>query len=321
VTPKSGRKRSISQSKLDNFTPNGTASESLLCAGGTLSVAPVTKKRRSASLSAKRKSSASAKRGRKPGSTPKKTPKGSSAKKSKKVKKERKTSKSFSSPTTPKSPLATSNSLYGSAVTPTVQPLTKSPRSKASALKVLNKAKKFKQMDLKKNVMRKKDLTPEELAALKEIKERERKKKADEEKRKREEERLRKEEERRRREEEKKERKEEVKKEREEERRRLREERMNKKLRELEWLKPREDLTCEDSLVRFTDILCQLLFLTQTFGFHWITDSSSCFAAAVTEGPCCEDHAASGFVWQCCHGGGIPESIWAAIQLERGHKQ
>ena len=251
VTPKSGRKRSLSQSKLENFsTPNGATSDSLLCAGGTLSIAPVTKKRRS---SGKKKSSTVAKRGRKSGTSAAKTPKGSSAKKPKKVKRERKSSKSFGSPTTPKSPLA-SNTLYSSAVTPGAAPLTKSPRSKTSALKVLNKAKKFKQMDLKKNVVRKKDLSPEELAALKEVKERERKKKAEEEKKKREEEKMRREEERKRREEEKRERKEEVRKEREEERRRVREERIKMKMLELEWLKPREDLSCEDSLVRLVYI-------------------------------------------------------------------
>ena len=269
VTPRTGRKRSVSQSKLENFnTPNGTASNSIM--SPSTMVPSGTKKSRPSSLSAKKSTPRSNKKGKKRGSVSSKkaTPTSAKGKKNKKKpKKGKKMSKSASTPATLKSPPITlksssstpkshsvaavpQNQNFPAVTPPPLSPShpTKSPRSKAEALKLLNKAKRFKQMDLKKSVV-KKNLTPEQLVALKELKERDRQRKAEEERKKKEDERRRKEEERRRKEEERKERKEEERKEREEERRRLKEERMKTKLRELEWLKPREDLACEDSLV------------------------------------------------------------------------
>lgn len=233
-TPKTGRKRSFSQSKLDNFlTPNSSSGECLL-SDSVLSLSN-SKKPRPFSLVTKKSGKSKKKKNRKLSSSSKMaTP---TSAKAKKKKKERKLSKSCSTPATPKSPVAVNihGQTYSSVTTP------KSPRNKAEALKVLNKAKRFKQMDLKKSVINKNDMSPAELEALKERQEQERQRKVaqlEEEKRKRDEE----------------------KKEREEERRKMREERMRQireqqeqqrleKLKKIEWLKPREDLTCEDSVV------------------------------------------------------------------------
>ena len=103
----------------------------------------------------------------------------------------------------------------------------KSPRTKAEALKVLNKAKRFKQMDLKKSIFNASELKPAELESMKERKRLERERMAaivEEKKRKRREERLR-------------------------QLREQQEQRRLDKLKKKEWLKPREDLTCEDSMV------------------------------------------------------------------------
>ncbi len=248
ATPKAGRKRSLSQSKLNVVAPNGVAaSDSSLSTGGTLTRTGKKKGRRS--VGAKKSIQSAAKKGRKRSSVSSKKTTPTSVKKPKKAKakKERKLSKSAS---TPKSPPLTSasHSVSNSAVAPLSTPA-KSPRRKTKAIKVLNKAKRYKQLDLHKSMVNEKDFTPEQLVALKELKERERLRKFEEEKKKREEEKRRKEEERKRREEKKRERKEEERKEREEERKRVREEREKKRLMELEWLKPREDLACEDSHV------------------------------------------------------------------------
>jgi hypothetical protein len=98
------------------------------------------------------------------------------------------------------------------------------------ALKVLNKAKKFKQMDLKKNlvVQEKRTLTEEELAIMRRLQEEERQRKIaqrEAEKLKRKEERLKK-------------------------LRELQEQRRLEKLRQKELMKPREDLLCDNSKVR-----------------------------------------------------------------------
>lgn len=104
----------------------------------------------------------------------------------------------------------------------------KSPQAKAEAQKALNKAKKFKQRDLKKCVVKRSSLDPIELAELRLKEEFERQRRLallEEEKARRKEQRM----------------------------RRLREQqekRRQAKIMQREWLKPREDMLCEDNKVR-----------------------------------------------------------------------
>jgi hypothetical protein len=103
----------------------------------------------------------------------------------------------------------------------------KSPQGKSEALKVLQKAKKFKQMDLKNSMIKKSSLTPIELAELKLNAEFERQRRAamlEEEKQRRKEMRLRRLKE-------------------QQEQRRLEKQRLK------ELLKPMEDLLCKNSKV------------------------------------------------------------------------
>ena len=109
------------------------------------------------------------------------------------------------------------------------------PRNQVEALKVLNKAKKFKQMDLKKNVVKqeKRSLTEEELAILRRLAEEDRQQKIalrEAEKQKRKEERLKK-------------------------LREQQEQRKLEKLRQKEMMKPREDLLCDNSKVQSNVLL------------------------------------------------------------------
>lgn len=205
---RSCRKRALSQSKLDSFFTPGTAtaSGSFSLSDSFLSMSSAKKRRPSSATKSKNKSSAKRKLSSTKGVS--RTP--SSAKK----KKDRRASKSglMQSP----NKVAKLLSL----------PL-KSPQGKSSALKALNKAKKFKQMDLKNSVINKSSMNPIELAELRLKAELERQRRAallDEEKQRRKELRL----------------------------RRLREQKEQRrleKLRQKELLKPREDLLCEDSKV------------------------------------------------------------------------
>ena len=188
------RKRVMSQSKLDSFfSPNSSA---FSLSDSFLSMPSAKKKRRS--TPAKRRLS--------------KTP--SSSKK-----KDRKGTKMGKSPT--------SRSPGGSKMSKSMSLPLKSPLSKSEALKVLNKAKKFKQMDLKNAMLKQSSMCPIEMAEMRIKTEMERQRRAalaEEEKTRRKEMRL----------------------------RRIREQqaqRRREKMKQKEWLKPREDTTCNDSKV------------------------------------------------------------------------
>lgn len=222
-TPKSSRKRSLSQSRLDTFlVPNSSSrvcllSDNVLSESSTTKPRPLTHVTKGSAGTTKKKKKKSKKLSLLSGMT---TPTSAKGKQKQKV---RKLSKSCSTPSTPMSPVTVNNhtQVYCAVSTP------KSPRNKAEALKVLNKAKRFKQMDLKKSVIHASDLRPAELEALKEKKKQESERRAamlEENKRKRREDRM----------------------------RLIREQqelRRMEKLKKKEWLKPREDLMCEDSLV------------------------------------------------------------------------
>lgn len=201
---RSSRKRSLSQASLDSFlSPTGTAPS---------------KRSRPSSLDTSK-----SKKGKK---TPHKTRRKSSSKS--------KTPSSGSlkySKGTPKSP-----KVSGTPHSPKI----KTPRSHSEALKVLNKAKKFRQMDLKKSVVRKAGLSEEELAELTKRAEEERRRWLEvweEEKRKRREERS-------------------------EKLRALHEQKRLEKLRQREMMRPREDTLCTDSKVRTTLTSFQLFILS-----------------------------------------------------------
>ena len=212
---RSCRKRLLSQSKLDSFFSPDSATPS---APGTFSLSdsflsmPSAKKRRPSSVS-KSKSKSSAKRKLSSGKATSKTPASS------KKKKDRRASKTGSKTPKVQSPNKVPRSLS--------MPM-KSPRGKSEALKALQKAKKYKQMDLKKSVVKRSLLSPIELAELKLKEEFERQRRAAllaEEKQQRKELRMQRLKE-------------------QQEQRRL------EKLRQKELLKPREDMLCEDSKVR-----------------------------------------------------------------------
>lgn len=215
---RSARKRSYSQSKLDSyFSPSGIPSGSFSLSDSFLAA----KKSRLSSTSSSSTSKSKAKKSikRKLSAAGKNTPgKTSSAKK----KKDRRSS--TTSATNKASKVTPSKAVPGKT-TPLQSP--KSIKSPPSALKILNKAKKFKQLDLKNAVVTKKVLGPAELQELEAKRELERQRRAaqmEEEKKRRKELRLRK----------------------------LREQQEQKrleKLRQKELLKPREDTLCKDSKV------------------------------------------------------------------------
>ena len=216
-SPKS-RKRSLSQASLDSFlTPGSAASTS------------ESKKSRPTSLD----TSGKPRRGRK-----KKTPKTPSTK-GRKAKKTPKALKLFKGKSphsgtpvkTPKSPKKTPKSPKNQLTTPRSPLRTpNSPRHKIEALKALHKAKKFRQMDLKKSMVKvetMRPLTEEELKELRRSAEEERQRRLaqkEAEKQQRREERLQKV-------------------------REQQEQKRQERLRQKEWLKPREDLLCADSEV------------------------------------------------------------------------
>ena len=106
-------------------------------------------------------------------------------------------------------------------------PKMKTPRNHTEALRVLNKAKKFRQLDLKKSVVKRNGLTEEELAELQQRAEEERRRWLEvweEEKRKRREERM-------------------------EKLRALQEQKRLERIRQREMMRPREDTLCTDSKV------------------------------------------------------------------------
>lgn len=188
------RKRVMSQSKLDSFfSPNSSA---FSLSDSFLSMPSAKKKRRS--TPAKRRLS--------------KTPSSS------RRKDRRGGTKAGKSPTS-RSP--------GSKVPKSMSLPLKSPLSKSEALKVLNKAKKFKQMDLKNAMLKQGSMGPIEMAEMRIKAEMERQRRVallEEEKTRRKEVRL----------------------------RRIREQqarRRREKMKQREWLKPREDTTCNDSKV------------------------------------------------------------------------
>ena len=115
----------------------------------------------------------------------------------------------------------------GTPKSPKVPKSPKTPRNHTEALRVLNKAKKFRQMDLKKSVVRKAGLTEEELEELQRKAEEERRRWLEvweEDKRRRREERM-------------------------ERLRALQEQKRLEKLRQRELTRPREDTLCTDSKV------------------------------------------------------------------------
>ena len=191
LSARSSRKRSFSQASLDSFlSPTGTAPS---------------KRSRPFSLDTS-------------------TPSGGKTKKGKKTKARRKSSGKSKTPS--------SGGLKYSRGTPKVSgtprsPKIKTPRSQSEALKVLNKAKRFRQMDLKKSVVRKAGLSEEEVAELTRRAEEERRRWLEvweEEKRKRREERS-------------------------EKVRQLQEQKRLEKLRQIEMMRPREDTLVIDSKV------------------------------------------------------------------------
>lgn len=208
---RSCRKRLLSQSKLDSFfSPNNT-----MTSAGAFSLSdsflsmPSAKKRRPSSAS-KSKNKTSAKRKLSKGTS--KAP--SSARK----KKDRRASKTA---------LTTPNLNIQSPSSKVPRSLSLPLKGKSEALKVLQKAKKFKQMDLKNSMVKKSSLTPIQLAELKLNAEFEQQRRAallEEDKQRRKEMRMRK-------------------------IREQQEQRRLEKLRQKELLKPREDLLCEDSKV------------------------------------------------------------------------
>ena len=219
-TSRYGRKRSSTQSRLDNFiTPSSSMWKSLSCDASLCESS--SKKPRPLSLVNKKLVAKKKKMKRKISDSSKTTTPTSA--KIKQVKEKKVICKSLSIPTTPKSPLAVviHSQSYCAVTTP------KSPQTKAKALKVLNKAKRFKQMDLKKSLVNTNELRVEELEALLERNRQERQRKAalvEEERKKRKEDRLR-------------------------QVLAQKEQRQLEKLKRIEWLKPREDMLCEDSVV------------------------------------------------------------------------
>lgn len=197
---RSCRKRVLSQSKLDTFfSPNAAAASGLFSLSDSfLSIPSAKKKKRPTPSRAKN----SAKRKLSTGKAAVTTKAPSSAKK-RKDHRLSKTGMSKKSPTGLKSP------------------------GNSRSMSLLNKAKRFKQLDLKNSLVDRSSLTPIELAELKLSAEFERQRQLaqlEEDKQRRKEARLRRIRE-------------------QQERRRL------EKLRQKEWLKPREDLLCDDSKV------------------------------------------------------------------------
>ena len=239
---KSSRKRSYSQTSLETFvTPSGSNASlpSAALSGGT---SPKKRGRPTSLGSMSKRRSSSAKKPRKSPKAPSgrgsKGVKKSTAKSPKRRKSTSKTPKSASkgaivfpkvgaSPGSPKKVLPTAPVKVPKSPRTPKSPQT--PRSKLEALKALNKAKKFKQMDLKKNLVKqeKRTLTEEELAIIRKLAEEERLLKIalrEAEKQKRKEERQRKLHE-------------------QQEQRRL------ERMRQKELMKPREDLLCVNSKV------------------------------------------------------------------------
>lgn len=144
-TPKSSRKRSLSQASLDTFFTPGEqgASDPKKSRPTTLDTYGQSKKARK----------------KKTPKTPK-TPagKGKKSKKASKLFKKKSPSKTPRSPSKKVSVSANPPDLYlvspKAGRTPKSPKTPKSPHSKMEALKVLNKAKKFKQLDLKKNIVK-----------------------------------------------------------------------------------------------------------------------------------------------------------------------
>lgn len=203
-TRASSRKRSFSQSKLDSFFSPGSTPSSFSLSDSFLSGSSGKKPRLMSLVSSKseRRKSTSNKKKSSGGKLISKTPT--------KVRK------------LPKSTLSSKSPMIFNNYTPSKS------QTKAEVLKVLNKAKRFKQLDLKKSVFKKGDLNSTELKEMEVRTELERQRRAllwEEDKRRRKEQRLGK----------------------------LREQQERKRLeriRQREWLKPREDLFCEDSKVK-----------------------------------------------------------------------
>ena len=224
---RSARKRSLSQSRLDSFFSPGSAATTpgLFSLSDTFIALPSTKKKQRRATS----SSATKSKAKKPAKRRLSTKASAAARKKKG---DRRSSSAKSPPTTAATTPTTSFKLHHSSNSKIPKSLSspsalKSPQSKTEALKLLNKAKKFKQMDLKNSLIKKHGLSAAELAELKMRVDLERQRRAAQ----LEEEKLRRKELRARRLRE------------QQERRRL------ERIRQKEWLKPREDLTCEDSKV------------------------------------------------------------------------